>query len=309
MGITGIVGGVNCVGCGFEIARQAVAMALCRQCAQDVAPCEGLIPDHVRSRVDPAEGAAWIVDGFGAAHPISARTTIGRSVDGDLVVLAASVSRAHAELRHAGTYWTVRDLGSRNGTFVDGAPCNDQTVLARRALLKLGDVALWFLTELAHQPPPRLALTVTGGGVSRMICYDLIHQTTELRIFAPTDSDTSGGALLWRPIGSEPWSERSLAPLEFQLLRSLCVRAATEAALPSPVRGCVATKQLVRDLPFQSKYANQDNVRQVVLRLRGLFAEVGARDLVAVAPGRGYYLACQVSAGSRRRPVPPRVEL
>ena len=55
------------------------------------------------------------------------------------------------------------------------------------------------------------------------------------------------------------------------------------------------TKQLVADLPFQSKYANQENVRQVVLRLRGVLAEVGAREVLAVAPGRGYYLACQVA--------------
>jgi hypothetical protein len=38
-------------------------------------------------------------------------------------------------------------------------------------------------------------------------------------------------------------------------------------------------------------------VRQVVLRLRNVLAEVGAGGILAVAPGRGYYLACKVSAG------------
>ena len=61
------------------------------------------------------------------------------------------------------------------------------------------------------------------------------------------------------------------------------------------MRGCVATKQLARDLPFQSKYANEENVRQVVRRLRAELREVGAEGILAVAPGRGYYLASPVS--------------
>jgi hypothetical protein len=279
--------------------------ALCRPCALDVAPCDGLIPDHVRSRVDltgvPPELAAWLVDGFGVVHPIGHRVTIGRSVESELVVLASSVSRAHAELRCTGAQWTVRDLGSRNGTFVSGVACRDETALPRRAVLKIGDVALWFLGELAHQPPPAAGLTVTGGADRGVVCYELVHPAAELRIFA-ADTATTGGALLWRAPGDADWAELSLAPLEFQLLRTLCARAHAEAGLPSSVRGCVATKQLARDLPFQSKYANQENVRQIVLRVRGLLAEIGARDVLAVAPGRGYYLACRVVTGNRRRP-------
>jgi len=206
----------------------------------------------------------------------------------------------------------VRDLGSLNGTFVYGTRCSDETVIGGRALLKFGDVSLWFLAELADQPPARSIPTITGGAAGGVICYELVHRATELRVFA-TDRPTAGGALLARAVGGDLWSERGLAPLEFQLLRALCVRGAAEAALPSSIRGCVATTQLVRDLPFQSKYANQDNVRQVVLRLRSLLAELGARDLLAVVPGRGYYLACQVKTGgacdapgSRRSSAPRR---
>jgi DNA-binding winged helix-turn-helix (wHTH) protein len=48
-------------------------------------------------------------------------------------------------------------------------------------------------------------------------------------------------------------------------------------------------------LPFQSKYANEENVRQVVRRLRGVLGEIGVDAVLAVAPGRGYYLSCPVS--------------
>jgi len=129
--------------------------------------------------------------------------------------------------------------------------------------------------------------------------YQLVHGDAELCVIAGDDV-TAGGALLWRTVGTETWSERSLAPLEFQLLRALCARAHEEAASPSMVRGCVPTKQLARDLPFQSKYANEENVRQVVRRVRGVLAELGADGALAVAPGRGYYCACEVAITSAR---------
>jgi hypothetical protein len=204
------------------------------------------------------------------------------------------VSREHAEIKQTETGWTVSDLGSRNGTFVAGVRCEGLVPLPAHTLLKVGDVALWFLGRIADEPSDRRAMT-TGAAGGGLVRYKLVHGDAELCLVAGYDV-SAGGALLWRTVGAETWSERSLAPLEFQLLRALCTRAYVEAASPSPVRGCVPTKQLLRDLPFQSKYANQENVRQVVLRVRGVLADVGAREVLAVAPGRGYYLACSVTA-------------
>jgi hypothetical protein len=262
--------GCPCCGAAPEVG------VLCRRCARDAAPCDGLIPDHLRSTIDAAAAQAWLVDGFGGGHAIGAQCRIGRSHDGDLVVLAVSVSREHAVVTRGDAGWSVRDLGSRNGTFVDGVRCQGRTALSPRSLLKVGDVALWFITELAQ--PVRTPAMVTGGVVGG-------------------GDPAAGGALLSRAVGSEARSERPLAPLEFQLLRTLCMRAQDEARAPSAVRGCVPTKQLARDLPFQSRYANEENVRQVVRRLRGVLAEAGADGVLAVAPGRGYYLVCGVTSG------------
>jgi hypothetical protein len=285
-------GHVGCLCCGAvpEIG------ALCRRCALEIEPCDGLIPDHIHSRIDPSDAGAWIIDGFGGAHAIGATSGLGRNYDCDLVVLASSVSRDHAELRHTETGWMVRDLGSRNGTFVDGGRIESAVALASRARLRVGDVGLWFLSQIVTDPPPRLAMA-TGAATGGLVQYQLAHGDVELSIIAG-DDDTAGGALLWRPAGIAAWSEHSLAPLEFQLLRTLCIRGHEQAASASPILGCMPTKQLVGLLPFQSKYANQENVRQVVLRLRGVLAEVGARDLLAVVPGRGYYLACEVTVAT-----------
>jgi hypothetical protein len=283
---------MGCLCCGG--AREVGA--LCRPCAQEVVPCEGLIADHVRSNVEPADAAAWLVDGFGIAHAVADKTTIGRNHDGELVLLASSVSREHAELKATSAGWALRDLGSRNGTFVDGGRCHGRQTVPARAKVTIGDVSLWFLAEVAHAPGemPSLATVTAGGGLVR---YVLTHAELELCVVGTSDA-VSGGSLLIRRSGTDAWTERGLAPLEFQLLRALCIRAHEQAGAPSSVKGCVATKQLARDLPFQSKYANEENVRQVVRRLRTLLGELGAGGLLEVSPGRGYYLVCaSISSG------------
>jgi len=281
---------MGCLCCGAELELGA----LCRSCAQGVAPCDGLIPDHIRSTVEATDAEAWVADGFGRAHAIGQSSTIGRNLDGDLVVLAGSVSRQHAALERTQTGWTVRDLGSRNGTFVDGTRCQGRTALPAQAVLKVGDVALWFLAEVAHEPSEPVAME-TGGAGAGIVRYQLLHGAAELCVVGGGDA-AAGGALLSRAAGSETWAERGLAPLEFQLLRALCARAHAEVDFPSSVRGCIPTKQLARELPFQSRYANEENVRQVVRRLRGALAEVGAIGVLAIVPGRGYYIACNVTA-------------
>jgi hypothetical protein len=281
--------GMGCLCCGAE----PEIGALCRSCASELGTYDGLIPDHIHSRTDSNEAEAWVVDGWGGAHALAPKTAIGRNHDCELIVLASSVSREHAELVQTEDGWMVRDLGSRNGTFINGVRAQAAAALPTRALLKVGDVTLWFLAEIFSEPPGRPTMA-TGGIDGRLVRYQLVVRDIELCVVV-SDDTAGGGAALFRPVGAETWSERGLAPLEFQLLRALCMRAHEEAGSPSAIRGCVPTKQLVAELPFQSKYANQENVRQVVLRLRGVLAELGMAGVLAVAPGRGYYLACNVT--------------
>ena len=286
---------MGCLSCG---ASPEIG-ALCRSCALEVAPCDGLIADHLRSKVAATEARAWVVDGFGGAHAVGAKAVVGRSPDVDLIVLAGSVSREHAELAHTETGWRVRDLGSRNGTFVNGVRPQGEIALPAHALLKVGDVALWFLAEVLHEPaiPPSMATASAGGGLVR---YNIAAGAVELCLVGTTDQ-TAGGALLSRRVGAETWTECGLATLQYQLMRALCERAVEEAGSPSAVRGCVATKQLARDLPFQSKYANEENVRQVVRRLRADLEQLEVGTILAVAPGRGYYIASPVTVASSDR--------
>ncbi len=65
---------------------------------------------------------------------------IGRAPESDLLLEHNSVSRRHAELESlADGTWRLVDLGSKNGTFVDGARVSS-TSIARGGWLRFGDV-------------------------------------------------------------------------------------------------------------------------------------------------------------------------
>jgi pSer/pThr/pTyr-binding forkhead associated (FHA) protein len=52
--------------------------------------------------------------------PLEAETTIGRWQDNDVVIDDRWVSRHHARVRHQGEQYLVEDMGSKNGTQVNG---------------------------------------------------------------------------------------------------------------------------------------------------------------------------------------------
>jgi GAF domain-containing protein len=64
---------------------------------------------------------------------------IGRAGDSGLRLEHASISRRHAELHAAGDGWQLRDLGSKNGSFVDGTRIT-QALLDHACWLRFGDV-------------------------------------------------------------------------------------------------------------------------------------------------------------------------
>jgi hypothetical protein len=65
--------------------------------------------------------------------------TLGRSRECDCVVSEPSVSRRHAELRRDGEQWLLRDLGSRNGTRVNGLRVLEETEVQPGDRVSLGE--------------------------------------------------------------------------------------------------------------------------------------------------------------------------
>lgn len=78
---------------------------------------------------------------------------IGRGAESNFVANDGSVSRQHAQIIDYGTYYTVVDLGSTNGTFVNGRRVSSETTLHAGDVLKVGNVVVpW---EQLVQPPQK----------------------------------------------------------------------------------------------------------------------------------------------------------
>lgn len=109
-----------------------------------------------------------IVEGAGAGRmvPVTGTLTIGRGRDADLVLADELVSRRHAQVTPDGPGAVVEDLGSRNGTFVNGQGIHGPVRLDPGDQLQLGVslVELRSARQIAERPsavhpvPPPLAV-------------------------------------------------------------------------------------------------------------------------------------------------------
>jgi hypothetical protein len=101
-----------------------------------------------------------VTDGPLAGHPVevTARLVLGR-LAADLNIDDRQVSKRHAAVRPAGDGLEIEDLGSRNGTFVNGTRIQGPVRLAPGDRVRLG--ATTFTVEGARPEP-----TVASPGPS-----------------------------------------------------------------------------------------------------------------------------------------------
>lgn len=95
---------------------------------------------------------------------LPARCLVGRSHLCHLRLSARSISGEHALVRWIGPAWEVQDLGSRNGTFVDGrriAP-GEHVALQHESQISFGDTSdPWLLDDVG--PPVLMAVHCHSG--------------------------------------------------------------------------------------------------------------------------------------------------
>jgi pSer/pThr/pTyr-binding forkhead associated (FHA) protein len=81
--------------------------------------------------------------------------TIGRSAANEAVIVDPEVSRRHARVVRQAEQFAVEDLGSTNGTFLNGHRVTHLTALENGDLIELGDsISLRFMTTQASTPVP-----------------------------------------------------------------------------------------------------------------------------------------------------------
>ncbi|MFC6705641.1 FHA domain-containing protein [Flexivirga alba] len=152
-------------------------------------------------------GAAAIATNFAVRVSCEGRTVsldsgqtlvVGRGLDCDLVITDALASRRHAQLELNGSQLTVSDLGSSNGTFLDGAKITGPMTVGPGSTLRIGGAAG---PEVRFESAPARAMVRTPQALAG-------HSEREP---APTAASAAGVSLPAHPqarVASQPLPTR-----------------------------------------------------------------------------------------------------
>ncbi|MGH7532034.1 MAG: FHA domain-containing protein, partial [Gemmatimonadales bacterium] len=110
---------------------------------------------------------------------------LGRATGNDFAVPDPTISRRHAEIESTPAGLHIKDLGSSNGTFINGAAISDQMATTKDTVT-FGKVTFAVQTVNAAQSAPAQVLSPMPGGT----------------IVRPVASLSGGGAALSNPDGS-----------------------------------------------------------------------------------------------------------
>ena len=99
-------------------------------------------PARCRGELEVESGPG--VPSSGERFTLGAVTVLGRAPDNDIVILDPYVSARHAEIVFGKSGFFVRDLGSVNGTYVNGRKLGRERRLRKGDRLELGDTIFRF---------------------------------------------------------------------------------------------------------------------------------------------------------------------
>lgn len=137
---------------------------------------------------------------------------VGRDCPG-LLIDDPRASRRHLQLRPSGGGVTVVDLGSTNGTLLDGRPLVGTEKLEAGSVVQIGDTAIELVTPLTaeREPDPRLTPRTSIERVAAEVARDrhtlppeeAVLEGTVTIVFSDIESSTALGFQM----GDERWVE------------------------------------------------------------------------------------------------------
>lgn len=219
------------------------------------------------AQTGPTAGQTWVLS--------KDALIIGRDAECDIVIPDRQVSRQHARLCRAEATFALEDLGSKNGTHVNGALIDHPKPLQDGDLIQIALVAkLQFLGTEATMPMRLDTATarVTGPllGVSPTVPS---HSTQRLRL-------DSAARRLW--IGDAELDPPLSMP-QFRFMELLCAHA-----------GKVCTREEVIQIVWpeaQGAGVSEQAIDALVRRIRDRLAELDAeRQYIVTVRGHGFRL-------------------
>jgi DNA-binding response OmpR family regulator len=113
------------------------------------------------------ESVPLLTDPTGREHLLGGEiTTMGRAVENDIVITSKRVSREHAHVQRQGRRMVLVDLGSTNGTFLNGERVMVPVELRDGDGISIGDVVLTFHdpeSTYLETPFPELEVDAVAG--------------------------------------------------------------------------------------------------------------------------------------------------
>ncbi len=131
------------------------------------------------------------VGGHAMRWPVNGTLRIGRGLECDVQLVDPTVSKRHAELAWQGDRGVVRDLGSRNGTRVNGEPVAAETTVHPGDAVAFGQVTLRIAdldsdVALAALPALGASLSIPAGrflarpATDRGAGADMVHHLADV---------------------------------------------------------------------------------------------------------------------------------
>ncbi len=247
---------------------------------------------------------AALIDLWGRPHRLDPRTIIGRQVEGTgLAILEPSVSRHHAHVTLDGDVWTMRDLGSANGTYLDDKLIEGPVQVKDGDRVRFGHIAFYFMNDVSRLPTPRLGRTATATIKPASVpviesapmpqfqaadSFD-VEERTDVGLPAMTfklHEPTGGGGGLIEVDGKQV----QLTTTQFELMALMIRRMASESHQPELVRGFVRSSELIADLSWDTREPSENHVKQLVRRVRRALIKSEIGDLIESRHRFGYRL-------------------
>lgn len=158
-------------------------------------------------------------DPTGREHPLKAeKTVMGRAVENDIVITSKRISREHACVRRQGWRLILEDLGSTNGTYLNGQRIQSAIQLRDGDQIKVGDVLFTFhdpdvTTQDSALPDLEVDLLAGVVRVDRQV-VSLAPKEYTLLVFL---NDHQGQVCSKDEIGKAVWPEYQDGVFDYQI--------------------------------------------------------------------------------------------